>query len=91
MLADWKILMHINNLYLWAVVVAQLVERPLPIPEVHGSNPVIGKNLYILNTCLLSTVYWKDVNKEKEAENGPFFIYKKTICTYKANLILGVK
>ena len=29
----------------WAVVVAQLVERLLPIPEVHGSNPVISKNL----------------------------------------------
>ena len=27
--------------------VAQLVERSLPIPEVHGSNPVIGKNLFI--------------------------------------------
>ena len=25
---------------------AQLVERSLPIPEVHGSNPVIGINLY---------------------------------------------
>ena len=31
---------------LWAVVVAQLVERSLPISEVCGSNPVIGKNLY---------------------------------------------
>ena len=30
-----------------AVVVAQLVERSLPIPEVHSSNPVIGKNLFI--------------------------------------------
>ena len=30
-----------------AVVVAQLVERSLPIPEVHGSNPVIGINLFI--------------------------------------------
>ena len=30
-----------------AVVVAQLVERSLPIPEVRGSNPVIGKNLFI--------------------------------------------
>ena len=29
----------------WAVVVAQLVEQSLPIPEVRGSNPVIGKNL----------------------------------------------
>ena len=39
------------------VVVAQLVERSLPIPEVRGSNPVIGK-IYIehLFTCLLSTV-----------------------------------
>ena len=27
----------------WAVVVAQLVERYLPIPEVRGSNPVIVK------------------------------------------------
>ena len=41
----------------WAVVVAQLVERSLLIPEVRGSNPVIGKNLFILNICLLSTVY----------------------------------
>jgi len=31
------------------VVVAQLVERSLLIPEVCGSNPVIGKNLLILN------------------------------------------
>ena len=30
-----------------AVGVAQLVERSLPIPEVRGSNPVIGKNLFI--------------------------------------------
>ena len=26
----------------WAVVVAHLVERSLPIPEVRGLNPVIG-------------------------------------------------
>ena len=31
----------------WAVVVAQLVEWSLLIPEVRGSNPVIGKNLFI--------------------------------------------
>ena len=37
-----------------AVVVAQLVERSLPIPEVRGSNPVIGTKL--LNIYLLSTV-----------------------------------
>ena len=56
--------------------VAQLVERLLPIPEVRGSNPVIGKNLFKLNISLLSTLYWKDENKEKEAGNGPLF--KKT-------------
>ena len=44
-----------QNITKWAVVVAQLVERSLPIPEVRSSNPVIGKNL--LNICLLSTVY----------------------------------
>ena len=33
------------------VVVAQLVERSLPIPEVRGSNPVIGKQLFISNIC----------------------------------------
>ena len=52
--------------------VAQLVEQSLPILEVHDLNPVIGKNLFILNICLLSPVYWKDENKEKEAGNGPF-------------------
>ena len=39
-----------------AVVVAQLVERSLPIPDVRGSNPVIGKNLFIMNIYLLLTV-----------------------------------
>ena len=52
---------------------AQLVERSLSIPEACGSNPVIGKSLLILNICLLSTVYWKDENKEKEAGDGAFF------------------
>ena len=30
---------------LWAVVVAQLVDQSLPIPEVCGSNPVISKTV----------------------------------------------
>ena len=33
------------------------------------------KFIYILNICFLSTVCWKDENKEKAAGNGPF--YKK--------------
>ena len=54
-----------------AVVVAQLVERSLPLPEVHGSNPVIGKPLYrTFNFCQL---HRKDENEAKEAGNGPFF------------------
>ena len=36
------------------------------------------KFIYILNICLLSTVYRKDENKEKEAGKGPF---KKTMKT----------
>ena len=53
--------------------VAQLVEQSLLIPEIRGSHPLIGKNLYILKICFLSTVYLKDENKEKDAGNGPFF------------------
>ena len=58
-----------------AVVVAQLVERSLLIPEVRGSNPVIGKIYWIFVYCQL---YWKDENKGKEAGNCPFFL-KKTL------------
>ena len=46
-----------NGMQRRAVVVVQLVERLLPIPEVRGSNSDIGINLFILNICLLSTVY----------------------------------
>ena len=36
--------------------VAQLVERSLLVPEARSLNIVIGKNLFLLNICLLSTV-----------------------------------
>ena len=56
------------------MAVAQLVERSLPIPEVRGSNPIIRKiYFFLLNICLLSTVYRKGKNKEKEAGDGRFF------------------
>ena len=44
-----------NKCCSWAVVVGQLVERSLMIPEVRGSNPVIGKNYINLFTvnCVL--------------------------------------
>ena len=47
----------LNNKYKGSGCVAQLVERSLLIPEVRGSNPVFGKKLFLLNICLLSTVY----------------------------------
>ena len=40
-----------RQVYQTIVVVAQLVERSFPIPEVCGLNPDIGKYLYILNIC----------------------------------------
>ena len=46
------------------MVVAQLVERSLPMPEVRSSNTVGGKLLYRTFICVLSIVL-KDENKEK--------------------------
>ena len=53
-----------------AVVVTQLVEFLLSIPEVRGLKPVIGKLLH--RTLVYYELYRKDKNKEKEAGNGPF-------------------
>ena len=55
-------------------MVAQLVKRSLPTPEIRGSNPVIGK-IYI--ECLLSSVLIRR-KLIKEAENGPL----KTMAPY---------
>ena len=41
------------------------------------------------NICLLSTVYWKDENKEKEAGNGQFF--KKMNLSYFLTLLFFAK
>ena len=48
-----------------AVVVAQLVERLRPTPEICSSSPEIGK---ILST---NSTIEKDKNNEKDAGNGP--------------------
>ena len=61
----------VTNNILGEVVVAQLVEQWLLIPELRGSNPVIGKKILILNICILSTVYWKDENKRKRGREWP--------------------
>ena len=53
---------------------AQLVEWLLPIQEVHGSNPVIGKNLFVYRTFAYCQPCIKKTKiKKKEAGNGPFF------------------
>ena len=68
---DW----HKNNNWnetgsVWAAVVAQLVERSLPTPEVRSSNPVIGKLLYRYRTLFYCQLCWMDKIKEKGAGNG---------------------
>ena len=45
------------------MVVAQLVEQSLPIPEVHDSNPVIGKKLY--RTFTVSFVEKSKIKKKR--------------------------
>ena len=60
---------------IWAVVVAQLVERSLPTPEVRGLNPVIGKLLY--GTFVYWQLYWKDENKQKKRPGMAHFFFKK--------------
>ena len=65
------IISTLNYSNIWEVVVAQLVERSLPTPEVRGSNPVISK-IYMYHQ-----LYWKDENKEKKAGKCP--IFKKTV------------
>ena len=54
-----------------AVVVAQLAEQLVPIPEVCGLNPVIGKILQW--TYLLLTVEKTSI-KKIETGNGPIFL-----------------
>ena len=54
---------HSNNNLNWAVVLAQLVEQLLPIPEILGSNPVIGKNLYW--TCTVNCIEKTKIKKKR--------------------------
>ena len=55
----------------WAVVLAQLVERLLPKPEVRSSNPVISK-IYIEHLFAVKCIEKTKINL-KEAGQGPFF------------------
>ena len=62
----------LKELRTWAAVVAQLAEQSLPIPEVRGSNLVIGKNVYIEHLFTVNCIE-KTKIKEKEAVNGTIF------------------
>ena len=48
------------------------------------------KFIYVLNIYLLSTVYWKDKNKEKEAGNGPFFLKKTNDMTINSLSVVNL-
>ena len=71
-----------------AVVVAQLVEWSLLIPDVRGLNPVIGNYLYIEHLFTVNCIE-KTKIKKKEARNGPFlkdyffFTHKEPSWTFK--------
>ena len=74
-------------MFKFEVVVAQLVERSLPTPEVHGAVRIQSSaNIYIghLIVYLLSTVL-KRQNKGKEAGNVPFLICLSLLLLISAN------
>ena len=60
---SFYVLTNKNDTSSRAVVVAQLVERLLPVPEVCGSNPVTGKKIYGTFTvnCIKKTKIKKKV------------------------------
>ena len=74
-LSSWTILTI--TVFSGLVVLAQLAELSLLIPEVRSSNPVIEK--YILNICLLSTVHLSDENKGKRGREWPVFLKKQSL------------
>ena len=57
-----------TKIHQWAVGVAQLVERSLPIPEVRSLNPVIGKKLYLYCTFVYCQLC---IEKTKIKEKRP--------------------
>ena len=68
--------MH-QKIFLRVVVVAQLVERSLPTPKVHGLNPVIGKlfieHLFTVN-CIEKTEIKIERPRIAHFENTLFYL-----------------
>ena len=81
------------------MVVPQLVERLLPIPEVRGSNPVISKNLYIYWTfvycqlCMEKTKIKKKRPGMAHLKNRPNFrrqkkLWQKKVVAKKLSILV---
>ena len=54
----------------WAVAVAQLVDRSLPIPEVSGSNQVIGKKSCIEHLFTVNCIEKTKIKKKKKEDGS---------------------
>ena len=61
------------------MVVAQLVECPLPTPEICGSNPVISIFICYLSTVLYLKCVEKTKIKSKRGREWPIFLKKNSI------------
>ena len=61
--SDMSLQKYLNNAYRGAVVVAQLVEQLLPIPELCSLNPVIGKN-FIEHLFSVNSSEKKEIKKK---------------------------
>ena len=68
-----------KQLQRWAVVVAQLVERSLPIPDVRGSNPVFVKNL--LNIYCIEKMKINEKHLQRFWNYQAWMMYLVTIVT----------
>ena len=69
-----------NNTRKGAMVMAQLAKQSLPIPEVRGSNPVIGK--VFIEYCLLSTVLKSRSKRTRDRERLIFKIIHGKLSRY---------
>ena len=78
-------LTEVTQPYLWAVVLAQLVERSLPIPGAYGLSPVIGK--HTVNCIEKTKIEKKRPGKVHLKKNSALPISKmiSQICTFVVN------
>ena len=70
-----RLIIRTCNRWMGAVVGAQLIDRSLPIPEVHSSNPVMRKNKYW--TFTVSCIEKTKIKKKRPVM--AHFFKKKTL------------